>query len=151
MVDEDIVQRQARYISQDADIPDAESEVLRDLLKSDEVFGALITAQQNAVMVNTDDHDITDRVQNYAGRAASAAGTAIDAVLEDRKAQAQMIVAISDQLDVPWGAAWSAFQAGYRSVDDIEAASQEDLVDDGVPEVSAARMKVAAEQLEVEN
>ena len=53
MVDEDIVQREARTISHDCDLPDTESTVLRDLLKSDEAFGALVTAQQNAVLVNT--------------------------------------------------------------------------------------------------
>lgn len=147
----DAVRSEARHIADDAretrDLSDAGAECLRDLLRSDEAFGQLVTAQRAAVSVDADDHDVDEPIEALARKGATPLGTAIDLLVDDRIADAQAVVALTKAVDtdLPWGQALKLHQAGVETVDDLRDAEQADLVDAGVPRSTAARVTAAVE------
>lgn len=148
MVEQNLTRREARNISHDADLPDAESEILRDLLAGDEAFGALVTAQQNAVLVNGDEHDISDDVERLAGEAAGAAGAAIDEIVAARIDDAQRITNLAEELNESWLIATKLYQAGYETTEALAGVPQSVLVE-VVPHSAAARVQAALDKQEV--
>lgn len=135
MVDEDTVRSEARDIASDArstqDLSDAETACLRDMLNSDEAFALLVTAQQNAVLVDADTHDIDEDTEHLATVAAGRAGNAIDCIVEDRIEQTREIVALADDMHerFGWTTAWKLHAGGYETVDAIREADQDEIVE----------------------
>jgi hypothetical protein len=134
MVEERRVRNEASNIAADAvktrGLSDVESECLRDLLASDEAFGALVTAQQNAVLLDVDDHDINKDLQSMAAAGANRIGDAIHWIIDQRTEQAEAIVALAhrgpDVLSWTW--ALELYQGGFETIEDICEADQETLV-----------------------
>jgi hypothetical protein len=145
------VRREARDIASDArksrDLSDAEAETLRDLLRSDEAFGQLVTAQQAAVSVRAWDHAVDSETEELAHEGAAALGDAIDRVIDARINDAQAIVELTDSVDtdLPWGQASKLYQAGIEDIDDLRAADQAELIDAGAPRSLAARLKATVD------
>jgi len=145
------VSREARDIASDArkarDLSDAEGETLRDLLKSDEAFGQLVTAQQAAVSVSAWDHAVDSETEELAHEGAGSLGDAIDRVIDARIQDAQAIVELTDAVDtdLPWGQASKLYQAGIEDIDDLRGAGQSELIDAGVPRSLAARLQAAVD------
>ncbi|MUV51354.1 hypothetical protein [Haloarcula sp. CBA1122] len=148
MVEQNLTHREARNISHDTDLPDAESEILRDLLADDEVFAALVTVQQNAVLVSGGEHDVGDDVERLAGEAAGAAGAAIDEVVTARIDDAQRIGDLAEELNESWLIATKLYQAGYETTEALAGVSQSALVD-VVPHSAAARVQATLDTQEV--
>jgi hypothetical protein len=146
MVNEDAVRSEARHIADDAreahNLSDAEAECLRDLLKSDEAFGQLVSAQRAAVSVDADQHDIEKNTESLAREGAAPLGNAIDQIVELRISDAQAIVELSNDLPVPWGRTMQLYRGGFRTIEDLKNATQQDLIEDaGVGPSIAARVK----------
>jgi len=143
------VRNESRSIAADArqtrDFSDAEAECLRDLLAYDEAFAQLVTAQQAAVLVDVDEHDSVDEgTATLARDGAQAQGDAIDRVVEERIEDAQAIVTFADDAGeaITWSVASTLYRHGFTSVDDVRAASQQDLITEGgVGPSLAARIK----------
>lgn len=147
MVEDRIVRNEASNIAADAiktrDLSDAESECLRDLLAGDEAFGALVTAQQNAVLVDADEHDINKDMQSMAAAGAGQIGDAIDWIIDKRIEQAREIVALAEcGPDVlSWGWALQLYQGGFQSLEAIRTAEQATLVaETGMSPISVSKL-----------
>lgn len=147
MVDDQLVRTEASNIAADArktrDLSDAESECLRDLLASDEAFGALVTAQQNAVLV---DEDVDEDVDWLATDAADKLGRAIDLRIDVKIAQAKDVIALAyDDAageSLTWTVAMQLHQAGFTTVTDLREADQQELIDEAdIAPSLAARLK----------
>lgn len=154
MVDDRTVAQEARRIARDArstkDLSDAESECLRDLLQSDDAFALLVTAQQNAVLVDSDEHDVDAETAGLARGAAANAGHAIDRIVEDRIEEAETVVALADQLGDPatWGVVIDCYRAGYQSVAAVRNADLEELIaDSGIHPEVAESIKATADEV----
>ncbi len=157
MSEKQIVQRKARLWARDEaserDLSDAEQECLRDLLQSDEVFGQLVTAQQNAVALTSgEDDDLVD-VVDHASDAAGELGEAIDIVLDKRVEEAREIVALAEAASElgTWGVFIKLYRAGYTSVEDLQTVSESDLADAGAHPSVAAEIKAYVDDQEVES
>ena len=139
------VQTEARNIASDArstrGLSDTESEILRDLLKSDEAFGALVTAQWNAVLVDAEEHDINDGVEQLATDAAGWLSEAIDDIINTRVEQAKAIDELASEIQEPWGQALALFNAGFETAEDLTGVDEDELyTTDGVTRSVAARI-----------
>ena len=148
MIDEPTVRSEARNIAFDVDLPDAESEILRDLLTDDEVFAALVTAQQNAVLISGNDHDINDETNRLASKAAGSAGAAIDEVVADHIDDAQRIADLAELLNESWLIATKLYQAGYKTPEALADVPQSVLANI-VPNSAAARVQATLDDREV--
>jgi len=149
-MNERVVTRKAREIArdeaQDQDFDDAEWECLEDLLKQDEAFGHLVTAQWSAVAIDHERHDIDVTVEEHARKGAERLGTARDRVIEQRVQQAREIVALAEEIDsnVPWGVTIDLYLAGFTTLGEIRETDQEELIDEAeVAPSLAARIKAA--------
>jgi len=145
MVENRHVQTEARNIASDArstrGLSDTESEILRDLLKQDEAFGALVTAQWNAVLVDADEHDINDSVEKLARDGAGHLSEAIDDIINTRIEQAKAIDELASEIQEPWGQALALFDAGFETAEGLAGVDQEELyTTDGVTRSVAARI-----------
>ena len=134
MVDDQRVRHEASNIAADAvktrDLSDVESECLNDLLRSDEAFALLVTAQQNAVLVNAGDHDIDQDTEQLAVGAAQAAGDAIDRIVEGRIEDAREIAALADRgPDVlTWSWALQLYQGDFETLETIREVDQATII-----------------------
>lgn len=149
-IDRDTVTRKASENARDAqsafDLSDAERECLEDILRSDEAFGRLVTAQQAAVGVRPGDFRIDEETGEHATAAAGHLGTALDRVLSDRVEDAKHAVELAkaEGMDLPWLQGLILYEAGYRSVDDLRDATQDVLIQDaGIPPATAAKITAA--------
>jgi len=146
MVDEQKVRSEATTIAAGArrtrDLTDRESECLRDLLAGDEAFALLVTAQQNAVLVDTNDHDIGEVVEQLAVDAAGAAADAIDRIIDERVGDAKDIVVFADEVDaLSWAVAIDPYQSEFRTVTDLQRATRPELVNAGMAPKLVDRVK----------
>jgi len=146
MVNQRMVRNEASNVAADArktrDLSDRESECLRDLLADDEAFALLVTAQQNAVLVDQNDHDIGQTVEQTAIDAASAAGDSVDLIIEERIGDAKDVVAFADEVNaLSWAVAIDPYQSGYTTVSDLQRATRPDLVNAGMAPELVDRVK----------
>ena len=147
-MDDRTVAREARRSARDQqeanDLTDAETECLRDLLKSDEAFSALATAQQNAVLVDEDCDVPTNVVKNARG-AAEHLATCRELVVHERVQDALTIVALAEAIypkRIIWGPLIDVYRAGFETVEDLQAVSQQELTATaGIPPSVAERIK----------
>lgn len=135
-MDDRTVAQEAGQVARDArttkGLSDAESECLADLLKRDEAFGLLVTTQQQAALVDTDDHRVDELTAHLAAMAAGSAGRAIDRLVEARIEEAQEIVALAKAVDepAPWGVMVDVYRAGYETIEALHGVDRAVLVAD---------------------
>ncbi|MDS0280320.1 hypothetical protein NDI85_21275 [Halomicroarcula sp. S1AR25-4] len=146
MVEQKTVRNEASTIAAGArrtrDLTDAESECVRGLLASDEAFGALVTAQQNAILVDADDHGLDEETERLATDAAGKLADAIDRRIDVQVAVAKDVVAFADEVDaLSWGVAIDPYQAGFTTVTDLQRATRPELVNAGMNPKLVDRVK----------
>lgn len=145
-----VVSQKARFIARDEararDLSDAEWECLEDLLKRDEAFGQIVTAQRAGVSLNEDDYRIDEQTADLAHEAADRLADARERVVEQRVEESKEIVALARLVDrpAPWGVMIDVYLAGFQTAEELREADLHELVAEaGIAPAIAERIRAA--------